>query len=89
MIVRSVRHRGLRKLLEDDDARFLPDELVDRIRRILTVIILAEDWTTSSPTLRPAGAFADSRETEGSNGASRYPAIGGSPLKRTTATYTD
>ena len=43
MIVRSVRHRGLRRLLEDDDARFLPHELVDRVRRILTVVILAED----------------------------------------------
>ena len=43
MNVRSVRHRGLRRLLEDDDGRFLPHELVDRIRRILTVIILADD----------------------------------------------
>ena len=43
MNVRSVRHRGLRRLLEDDDSRILPHELVGRIRRILTVIILAED----------------------------------------------
>ena len=42
MNVRSVRHRGLRRLLEDDDARFLPQELVGRVRMILTVIILAE-----------------------------------------------
>ena len=42
MIVRSVRHRGLRRLLEDDDPRFLPHELVGRVRRILTVVILAE-----------------------------------------------
>lgn len=46
MIVRSVRHRGLRRLLEDDDARFLPQELVDRVRRVLTLIILAEDMDT-------------------------------------------
>ena len=43
MVVRSVRHRGLRRLLEEDDARFLPQELVGRVRRVLTVIILAED----------------------------------------------
>ena len=43
MIVRSVRHRGLRRLLEDDTPRFLPSELADRIRRILTVLLLAED----------------------------------------------
>ena len=43
MIVRSVRHRGLRRLLEDDTSRFLPSALAGRIRRILTVLLLAED----------------------------------------------
>lgn len=43
MIVRSVRHRGLRRLLEEDTPRFLPSELAGRIRRILTVLLLAED----------------------------------------------
>lgn len=42
MIVRSVRHRGLRCLLEDDNPRFLRQDLVDRVRKILTVLILAE-----------------------------------------------
>ena len=42
MVVRSVRHRGLRRLLEEDDPRFLPPELAGRVRRILTVVILAE-----------------------------------------------
>ena len=41
MIVRSVRHRGLRRLIEDDNPRFLRSELVDRVRKILTVLILA------------------------------------------------
>ena len=43
MIVRSVRHRGLRRLLEDDNPRFLRQALVVRVRKILTVMILAED----------------------------------------------
>ena len=43
MIVRSVRHRGLRRLIEDDDPRLLRQELVDRVRKVLTVLILAED----------------------------------------------
>ena len=42
MIVRTVRHRGLRYLLEEDNARFLPQNLVDRVRKILTALILAE-----------------------------------------------
>lgn len=53
MIVRSVRHRGLRRLLEDDTPRFLPSELAGRIRRILTVLLLAEDiddFITGAPS---------------------------------------
>ena len=42
MTVRAVRHRGLRCLLEDDNPRFLRQDLVDRVRKILTVLILAE-----------------------------------------------
>ena len=40
--LRSIRHRGLRRLIEDDNPRFLPHELADRVRRILTVMILAD-----------------------------------------------
>ena len=42
MIVRSVRHRGLRRLIEADNPRFLRQNLVDRVRKILTALILAE-----------------------------------------------
>ncbi len=42
MIIRSVRHRGLRRLLEDDSPRFLRQDLVDRVRKVMTVLILAE-----------------------------------------------
>ena len=52
MIVRSVRHRGLRRLLENNNPRFLKPELADRVRKILTVLILAEDidsFITNAP----------------------------------------
>ena len=52
MIIRSVRHRGLRRLIEDDTHRFLNPQLVGRIRRILTVLILADDiddFITNAP----------------------------------------
>ena len=42
MIICSVRHRGLRRLLEADNPRFLRPDLVERVRKILTVLILAE-----------------------------------------------
>ena len=42
MLLRSVRHRGLRRLIEDDDPRFLGRELVGRVRNVLTALMLAE-----------------------------------------------
>lgn len=43
MIIRSVRHRGLRRLLEQDDPRFLRRDLLGRIRNVMTALVLAED----------------------------------------------
>lgn len=41
MIIRSVRHRGLLRLIRDDDARELRNDLVPRVRRVLTALISA------------------------------------------------
>ena len=52
MIVRSIRHRGLRRLIENNNPRFLKPELADRVRKILTVLILAEEmesFITNAP----------------------------------------
>ena len=43
MVIRSVRHRGLRQLLERDSSRFLRADLVGRVRNVLTVLVLADD----------------------------------------------
>jgi proteic killer suppression protein len=43
MYIRNVRHRGLRRFLEDDDDRGIRPDLVDRIRKILAVLIVAPD----------------------------------------------
>ena len=43
MVIRSIRHRGLRRLIEEDNPRFLEYQLVGRVRRILTVLLLADD----------------------------------------------
>jgi proteic killer suppression protein len=42
MIIRSVRHRGLRRLIEDNDPRGIRPDLVNRVRNILAVLIVAE-----------------------------------------------
>ena len=41
MIV-SFRHKGLRRLYEDDDRRLVPAEMVERVREILTALDAAE-----------------------------------------------
>ena len=43
MNIRSVRHRGLRRLLEQDNPRLLRRDLLGRIRNVMTALILAED----------------------------------------------
>lgn len=43
MVIRSVRHRGLLRFIEDDDSRELRGDLVPRVRRVLTALIAAPD----------------------------------------------
>lgn len=45
MQIRSVRHRGLKRLIEADDARELRADLARRIRNILAVLISAQDMS--------------------------------------------
>ncbi|MCY4593810.1 MAG: hypothetical protein OXC19_03295 [Bryobacterales bacterium] len=55
VIVRSVRHRGLRRLIEDDNPQFLRNDLVDRVRKILTALIVDKDiagFVADTPTGR-------------------------------------
>lgn len=67
MRIRSVRHKGLRRLLEEDDGRGLPGNLVKRIRNILAVLLAASDmdWSCRTtrlahpPTLRQACWYVD------------------------------
>jgi len=43
MVIRSVRHRGLKRLIEDNQTKGLRHDLAPRIRNILTALILAAD----------------------------------------------
>lgn len=43
MVIHSVRHRGLRLLLERNDPRFLRPDLAGRVRNVLTALVLAEN----------------------------------------------
>ncbi len=43
MIIRSIGHRGLLRLIEDDDSRELRNDQVRRLRNILAVMIAAAD----------------------------------------------
>lgn len=43
MKIRSVSHRGLKRLIEDNEDREIRRDLVNRARRILTALIAAQD----------------------------------------------
>lgn len=43
MIIRSIRHRGLRRFVEANDPRGINADLVNRVRNVLAVLIAAED----------------------------------------------
>jgi proteic killer suppression protein len=43
MKIRQVRHRGIRRLLEDDDTRGVRPDLISRVRNILTALVSAAD----------------------------------------------
>lgn len=45
MLIRSVQHRGLLRLIEHDDNRELRPDLVARIRNVLAVLVIASDMT--------------------------------------------
>ena len=43
MRIRTVRHRGLKYFLEDDDDRGIRRDLVNRVRRVLTALQSVEN----------------------------------------------
>ncbi len=42
MIIRSIRHRGVRQLFENNSSRLLKQDLVERVRGVLAVLAMAE-----------------------------------------------
>ena len=45
MLIQSVKHRGVLRLIEDNDPRQIRTELVSRVRNVLAVLIAAPDIT--------------------------------------------
>mgnify|MGYP001353046016 FL=1 len=43
MQIYSVRHKGLKRFIEDDDDRGIRRDLVGRVRNVLTVLMAATD----------------------------------------------
>jgi proteic killer suppression protein len=41
MNIRTIRHRGLRRFIEDDDPREIRPDLVNRTRNILSTLVVA------------------------------------------------
>jgi len=43
MRIRTIKHRGLRRFIEDDDDREIRRDQVNRLRNILAALLMAED----------------------------------------------
>ena len=43
MQIRSIRHNGLKRLVEDDDVRGIRPDLIARVRNVLAAIVGAAD----------------------------------------------
>lgn len=80
MIIRSVRHRGLKRLIEDNQIKGLGSDLVNRIRNIITTLILADDMAAFRNSAPQDGGFINFRETAKIPGVFQHPVTGGSPL---------
>ena len=65
MIIRSVRHRGLRRFIEDNDTRGIRPDLMNRVRNVLAVLIAAENMegVTGPPGWRIHQLSGDRRGT--------------------------
>ncbi|MGE7416170.1 type II toxin-antitoxin system RelE/ParE family toxin [Methylobacterium tarhaniae] len=55
MKIRNVKHKGLRRLLEKDDAAGLPAAVVDKVRKILFFLqsMETEDELAALPSWKP------------------------------------
>jgi proteic killer suppression protein len=43
MRLRSIRHKGLRRFVEENDSKGIRNDLVDRVRKILTAVLASDD----------------------------------------------
>ncbi len=67
MRIRTVRHKGLKRFIEDDDERGIRRDLVGRVRRVLTALLSVETieglqgppgWRSTSLTRDRAGTWS-------------------------------
>lgn len=53
MLIRSISHKGLKRLVEENNPRGIQPELINRVRDILTALILADsidDFISAAPS---------------------------------------
>ncbi len=46
MRIRTISHKGLRRLVENDDPREIRRDLEGRVRRVVTALVLAHDMAS-------------------------------------------
>jgi len=65
MIIRSVRHKGLRRLIRDDDPSGLPAQFVGKIRNMLAFLqdMESEDELHAIPSWKAHRLTGDRKDT--------------------------
>ena len=65
MRMQTIRHKGLKHLVENDDPKGLRPDLVDRIRKVLTALIVADELSAlrGLPGWRPHQLTSDRKGT--------------------------
>jgi plasmid maintenance system killer protein len=76
MLIERFRHKGLRRLYEDDDSSGLPAQSIGKIKAILAALEFAADL--SQVATMPGWRLHRLRAIVAANTGSRSPATGGS-----------
>ena len=74
MQIRSIRHKGLRRFIEENDSQGIRGDLVDKVRKVIAVLLSAVDMHVLKDHL--AGVFINFPVTALEHGVSLYQGTG-------------
>jgi len=77
--IRSINHKGLKRLIEENDPRGLRRDLVERIRNVVAALVSVDDMASVKGP--PGWRIHQLNGIGPAHGASAFRAIGASPSR--------